>query len=79
MRNARVYGIAGLAILAVAAVAVAQTTVNPLPEAAPAETISIDAAAATDAVAALADAGERVRQVRAAMEDFARILVDRAA
>ena len=54
MRNARVYGIAGLAILAVAAVAVAQTTVNPLPEAAPAETISIDAAAATDAVAALA-------------------------
>ena len=32
-----------------------------------------------DAVAALADAGERVAQVRAAMEDFARILVDRAA
>jgi len=27
----------------------------------------------------LADAGERVAQVRAAMEDFARILVDRAA
>lgn len=54
MRNARVYGIAGLAILAVAAVAVAQTTVNPLPEAAPAETTSIDAAASTDAVAALA-------------------------
>ena len=54
MRNVRVYGIAALAVLAVAAVAVAQTTVNPLPEAAPAETISIDAAAATDAVAALA-------------------------
>ena len=31
------------------------------------------------AAAAEADAGERVRQVRAAMEDFARILVDRAA
>ena len=31
------------------------------------------------ATAALADAGERVVQVRAAMEDFARILVDRAA
>ena len=31
------------------------------------------------AAAALADAGERVAQVRAAMEDFARILVDRAA
>ncbi|WP_167145102.1 polyprenyl synthetase family protein [Actinomyces sp. ZJ308] len=31
------------------------------------------------AEAALADAGERVTQVRAAMEDFARILVDRAA
>ena len=31
------------------------------------------------AAAAMTDAGERVRQVRAAMEDFARILVDRAA
>ena len=31
------------------------------------------------AAAAVADAGERVSQVRAAMEDFARILVDRAA
>ena len=31
------------------------------------------------AAAAVADAGERVWQVRAAMEDFARILVDRAA
>ena len=31
------------------------------------------------AAALLADAGERVAQVRAAMEDFARILVDRAA
>ena len=36
-------------------------------------------ASATAAVAAMADAGERVRQGRAAMEDFARILVDRAA
>ena len=31
------------------------------------------------AAAAMTDAGERVRQVCAAMEDFARILVDRAA
>jgi len=31
------------------------------------------------AAAAMTDAGERVTQVRAAMEDFARILVDRAA
>lgn len=54
MRNARVYGIAGLAVLAITAVAVAQTTVNPLPEAAPAETSAIDAAASNDAVAALA-------------------------
>lgn len=53
MRNARVYGIAGLAILAVAA-AVAQTTVNPLPETEPAETTSIDAAPAADPVAELA-------------------------
>ena len=36
-------------------------------------------AAALTAFPALADAAERVAQVRAAMEDFARILVDRAA
>ncbi len=56
MRYARVYGIAGLAVLAAAAVAVAQTTVNPLPEAEPAATTPIDAAAAApvDAVAELA-------------------------
>lgn len=54
MRNARLIGIAGLAVLA-AAVAVAQTTVNPLPETAPAATTPIDAAAApVDAVAELA-------------------------
>lgn len=56
MRKSRVYGIAGLAVLAAAAVAVAQTTVNPLPEAQPAATAPIDAAATTpaDAVAELA-------------------------
>ncbi|AXA84834.1 cytochrome C [Lysobacter oculi] len=53
MRNARLYGIAGLAVLAAAAVAVAQTTVTPLPESAPAETAPI-AAPAADAVAELA-------------------------
>ena len=53
MRYARVYGIAGLAILAAAAVAVAQTTVNPLPETAPAQTTPINATAA-DPLAELA-------------------------
>lgn len=57
MRKSRVYGIAGLAVLAAAAVAVTQTTVNPLPEAQPAATAPIDAAATTpaDAVAELAN------------------------
>ncbi|RMH87549.1 cytochrome c4 [Lysobacter pythonis] len=54
MRNARLIGIAGLAALA-AAVAVAQTTVNPLPEQAPAETAPIDAAAAAPAMDAVAE------------------------
>ena len=54
MRNARLIGIAGLAALA-AAVAVAQTTVNPLPEQAATETAPIDAAAATPAVDAVAE------------------------
>ena len=54
MRYARVYGIAGLAVLAAAAVAVAQTTVNPLPETAPAQTTPIDAVAAADPLAELA-------------------------
>ena len=56
MRKSRVYGIAGLAVLAAAAVAVAQTTMNPLPEAQPAATAPIDAAvtAPADALAELA-------------------------
>ncbi len=54
MRNARLIGIAGLAALA-AAVAVAQTTVNPLPEQAATETAPIDAAAATPATDAVAE------------------------
>lgn len=55
MRNARLIGIAGLAVLA-ATVALAQTTVNPLPEDQPAQTTPIDAASSTDMdpVAALA-------------------------
>lgn len=56
MRTARILGIAAVTVV-VAAVAVAQTTVNPLPEQAPAETTPIDAAAAPaalDPVAALA-------------------------
>ena len=52
MRHARVYGLAGLAILAVAAAAIAQTTVTPLPETAPVQTAPLDASA----VAALAKA-----------------------
>ena len=38
MRHARVMGLAGLAVLAVGAVAFAQTTVVPLPDKAPGET-----------------------------------------
>ncbi len=52
MRHARVYGIAGLAVLAIAAVAFAQTTVTPLPDNAPVQTAPIDATA----VSALAKA-----------------------
>ncbi|MCY7353979.1 MAG: cytochrome c4 [Lysobacter sp.] len=52
MRHARVYGIAGLAVLAIAAVAFAQTTVTPLPDNAPVQTLPIDATA----VSALAKA-----------------------
>lgn len=43
MRHARVYGLAGLALVAVAAVAYAQTSVTPLPEAPPVETAPLDA------------------------------------
>lgn len=52
MRHARAYGFAGLAALAVAAAAFAQTTVTPLPDNAPVETTSLD----TSAVAELAKA-----------------------
>lgn len=47
MRHARAFGFAGLAVLAVAAAAaIAQTTVTPVPEAAPVESAPLDAAAA---------------------------------
>jgi cytochrome c553 len=52
MRHARAYGFAGLAALAVAAAAFAQTTVTPLPDNAPVETTTLDA----NAVAELAKA-----------------------
>lgn len=48
MRHARVYGIAGLAILAIAAVAFAQTTVTPLPDNTPVQTLPIDATAVSE-------------------------------
>ena len=65
MRKSRVHGIAGLAVLAAAAVAVAQTTVNPLPEAQPAASAPIDAAAApADAVAELAKTHPHVSVVK---------------
>ncbi|WP_435594086.1 c-type cytochrome [Proluteimonas luteida] len=52
MRHARVYGVAGLAVLLVGAVAFAQSTVAPLPDNPPVETEPLDA----NAVAALAKA-----------------------
>jgi len=48
MRHAPVYGIAGLAVLAIAAVAFAQTTVIPLPDPAPVQTAPIDATAVSE-------------------------------
>jgi cytochrome c553 len=49
MRHVRAYGFAGLAVLAVAAAAaIAQTTVTPVPEAAPVQSAPLDAAAAAD-------------------------------
>ena len=48
MRHARVYGIAGLAVLAIAAVAFAQTTVTPLPDNAPVQTAPIDVTAVSE-------------------------------
>src|SRR3546814_8878153 len=50
MRHARAYGFAGLAALAVAAAAFAQTTVTPLPEAEPVETAPLTEASAVDAL-----------------------------
>jgi cytochrome c553 len=48
MRHARAYGFAGLAALAVAAAAFAQTTVTPLPDNAPVETTSLDTSAVSE-------------------------------
>ncbi len=52
MRHARAFGIAGLAVLVAGAVAFAQSTVQPLPDAPPVETSDLDA----NAVAELAKA-----------------------
>jgi cytochrome c553 len=52
MRHARAFGLAGIAALAVAAAAFAQTTVTPLPEAEPIQTAPIGATAMTDLAAA---------------------------
>ena len=48
MRHARVYGLAGLAIVAAAAVAFAQTTVVPLPDNAPVQAMPLDASAVAE-------------------------------
>lgn len=48
MRHARVYGLAGLAIVAVAAAAFAQTTVVPLPDNAPVQAMPLDASAVAE-------------------------------
>jgi cytochrome c553 len=49
MRHARAYGFAGLAVLAVAAAAaIAQTTVTPVPEAAPVQAVPLDVSAVTE-------------------------------
>lgn len=53
MRHARAFGIAGLVVLAVGAVAFAQSTVQPLPDAPPVETRDLN----DNAVAELAEAG----------------------
>ena len=48
MRHARAYGIAGLALTAIAAVAYAQSTVTPLPDAEPVQTAPLDASIVSD-------------------------------
>lgn len=49
MRHARAYGFAGLAVFAVAAAAaIAQTTVAPVPEAAPVEAVPLDVSATAE-------------------------------
>ena len=51
MRHARAYGFAGLAALAVAAAAFAQTTVTPLPDSAPVETTALTQTSAVEDLA----------------------------
>jgi cytochrome c553 len=58
MRHARVMGLAGLAIVAVGAVAFAQTTVIPVPDNAPVETASLDAVDLTKTTWGDAEAGQ---------------------
>lgn len=48
MRHARVLGIAGLAVVAIGAVAFAQSTVTPLPDPAPVQTAPLDASAVAE-------------------------------
>lgn len=48
MRHARVLGIAGLAVVAIGAVAFAQSTVTPLPDNAPVQTTPLDASAVAE-------------------------------
>ncbi len=48
MRHARAYGLAGLALAAIAAAAFAQTTVTPLPDNAPVQTAPLDATVMAD-------------------------------
>lgn len=49
MRHARAYGFAGLAVLAIAAAAaIAQTTVTPVPEAAPVQAVPLDVSAVAE-------------------------------
>ena len=49
MRHVRAYGFAGLAVLAIAgAAAIAQTTVTPVPEAAPVQAVPLDASIVAD-------------------------------
>ena len=64
MRHARVYGLVGIAALAVAAVAFAQTTVTPLPEAAPVEAVPLELFAAIATPDGLLEPDEAHRRAR---------------